>query len=147
MPILTEGSDYTYLPQLLDHAGGYFSAMVYVRDYLPPYEHTYKEMVQLGDNTEAITVVGDPWTAADSATLEVWGAGAYVEVCEAAGAVETNGLLTLRVPDDENPETGNSYLVTMVIPPMSRLYPRRGGNPQLFTVGVENIRVLGNSTF
>ena len=48
MPILTEGSDYTYLPQLLDHAGGYFSAMVYVRDYLPPYQHTYKEMVQLG---------------------------------------------------------------------------------------------------
>ena len=24
MPIPTEGSDYTYLPQLLDHAGGYF---------------------------------------------------------------------------------------------------------------------------
>ena len=70
-----------------------------------------------------------------------------MEVCEAAGAVETNGLLTLKVPDNANPETGNSYLVTMVIPPMSRLYPRRGGNPQLFTVGVENIRVLGSSTF
>lgn len=143
----TDGSDYTYLPQILKSNGDYFSAMVYVRDYLPPYTHRYIEEVVLGDNALARTVVGDSWNQADSATLEVWGAGAYVQVSEAATAPATNGILTLRVPDLADPSGGDAYSVTMVIPPMSRVYPRRQGSVQVFTVGVEGIRILGHETY
>jgi hypothetical protein len=147
VPTPTEGSDYTYLPQILKANGDYFSAMVYVRDYLPPYTHRFVEYALMGNNAEARANLGDPWEASDSFTLEVWSKAAYIQLSEAATDPDTNGFLTLKEPDLGNPSTGMAYTVTMVIPPMSKATPRREGVVQLFTVGVENIRVHGSDTF
>jgi len=143
----TDGSDYLRLPQLLKTNGDYFSAIVVVQKYLPPYTHNYRESVTLGNNATGRTVVGDSWNASDGFAIEVWGAGTYIELSEDAWAVETNGILTLRVPSISDSSEGDLYSVIIDIPPMSRLYPRREGGVQVFTVDVENVEVLGHETY
>ena len=98
MPILTAGSDYPYAPQLLKHDGSDFLAMVYVRDYHPPYSKSYKESTLLASGATARTWIGDPQRVIDSFTVEAWGAGAYQELMNASNDPETNGILTLNVP-------------------------------------------------
>jgi hypothetical protein len=133
-------------PMLLKHDGSYFSAAVIVQQYLPPYSRDYYESVIVGTNEEARTWMGDPQTYIDSFSVEVWGAGAYVEVMEAASARETNGILTLKVPTLGG-SGGNSYSVTFVMPPMSKATGRRVGFIQVFTADVENIKVIGSGSF
>jgi hypothetical protein len=145
MPILTAGSDYPYAPQLLKHDGSDFLAMVYVKDYHPPYSKSYKESTLLASGATARTWIGDPQLVIDSFTVEAWGAGAYQELMNASNDPETNGILTLSVPALGG-TGGEQYSIICEIPPMDKLYPRREGGVQVFTAGVENIEVLGEGS-
>ena len=63
----------------------------------------------------------------------------------AANDPTTNGILTLSVPGlGELP--GQQFSIICEIPPMDKLYPRREGGVQVFSVGVENIEVLGRGS-
>jgi hypothetical protein len=146
-PDPTLGSTWEDLaPQLLTSSGAYFDSMVYVRNYLPPYSRDYYESVIVGDNQLARTWVGDPQPYSDGFTIEAWGAGAYIEVMEASQARETNGILTLRVPSVSGGGGGDEYSVIFDMPPMSRATPRREGSVQVFTVDVENVKVIGHAS-
>ena len=134
------------LPQLLNSGGAYFSSAVIVQNYLPPYERDYYESVIVGDNQLARTWVGDPQNYSDGFSIEVWGAGAYIEVMEASRARATNGILTLRVPA-LSASGGDEYSVIFDMPPMSRAVPRREGYIQVFTVDVENVKVIGHQAY
>jgi hypothetical protein len=133
-------------PMLLKHDGSYFSAAVIVQNYLPPYPRDYYESVIVGTNEEAVTWMGDPQQYIDSFSVQVWGAGAYVEVMTAASSRETNGILTLKVPTLGG-SGGNSYSVRFYMPPMSKATGRRVGFIQVFTADVENIKVIGSGSF
>lgn len=143
----TNGADYPHLPQLLQADGDYFAALVYVHNYLPPYDRSYSEQVQLGNNATSFAVVGDDQTYIDSFTIEAWGAGAYREVKEALNREETNGLFVLRVPNLGSSTAGDSYLIRFYEANMGRMYPRRDGYVQIFGADVENIEVLGHEAY
>lgn len=145
----TDGADYPYLPQLLQADGSYFAALVYVRNYLPPYPRTFPEPVALGTNATAFAAVGDPQNYIDTMTIEIWGAGAYIEVKGALANEETQGLFVLRVPEltDLTGATGDSYLIRFYEAQFSRLYPRRNSFVQVFPADVENVEVLGHETY
>jgi hypothetical protein len=135
----------TDLPQLLKHDGSFFSAMVYVRSYLPPYTRDYYEETTVGTNEVVRTWLGDPQNYSDGFTISVWGAGAYVEVMEASMARETNGILTLRVPELGG-TGGSQYSITCAIPPMERIADRRFGYWQMFSAPVENVKIIGSAS-
>lgn len=147
MPNFLEASDYTYLPQILKANGDEFSAMIYVRNYHKPYWQNYRESVVLGTNAIARTVVGDAQRVTPRFTVEAWGEAAYVEVMEAAWAVDTNGILTLKVPSLSNPSTGDAYSIICDLPPLERAVVRRKGIVQVFSADAENISVLGHESY
>lgn len=142
-----DGADWTNVPQLLKANGDYFSAIVAVQEYLPPYTHNYRETALLGNNAKGRTVVGDSWEESDGFAIQAWSKAAYKELSEAANAVNTNGILTLREPSLNDPTEGDLYAVIIDIPPMSRVTPHRMGVDQVFAVNVENVEVLGHETF
>ena len=150
MPISTDGNDYVYLPQLLKAGGGYFPAMVYVRNFLEPYQRNFPEVTVMANNFAAMAVMGDPQNYIDSLTLEAWGPAAYKEVKAAIGDPSTNGLFTLRIPDVASvpgSASGDTYLIRFYEADFSRTYPRRQGFPQVFTADIENVEVHGHGTF
>jgi hypothetical protein len=65
----TDGADYPYFPQILKANGDYYSAMVYVRDYHPPYTRNFFETVTVGTNQMAFASIGDSRDYIDSMTL------------------------------------------------------------------------------
>lgn len=144
----TNGSDYPHLPQLLKHDGTYFSQMVYVRNYLPPYDASYFQLQTVGTNETAFTAIGDTQKVSDGFSIEAWGTGAYKEVKEAIGKEETHGYFVLRVPSLSNPSTGDSYLIRFYEAQMSRVYPRREGFVQVFQADISGpIEVHGHEAY
>lgn len=143
-----DGADNTHVPQLLKADGSYFSALVYVRNYLPPYTASYFQVQPVGTNATAFAAVGDPQDVIDGFTIEVFGAGAYREVKEAIGKESTHGYMILRVPDISDTTSGDSYLIRFYEAQMGRLYPRRDGYVQIFSADVSGpIEVHGHETY
>lgn len=143
-----DGANYPYWPQLLNADGSYFSAMVYVGNYLPPYESSYFQIQQVGTNATAFAAIGDPQTISDGFSIQCWSAAAYKEVKEGIGKESTHGFFVLRVPDLADASNGDSYLIRFYEAQMSRMYPRRQGAVQVFSADISGpIEIHGHETY
>ncbi len=132
------------VPMLLKSDGSAYAGMTYVRNLVISHQRRFPEIIQMANNNEAFSNVGESKEYIDSFTVEAWTAAAAQGIKNDLANEANDGLFMLEVPSLTTTTT-TRYLIRFWEAGFTRLYPRRAGFPDVLSADIENIRVFSST--